>query len=117
MELKLSDICSNHVGTLHCPACGFFYLHHIKVDVFSRMQEDSPTGLHVAVDGTSVAIDHGADCKDGNPSMRRDGLAVYFTCEGCEAVSVLTLVQHKGNTILDIKVAYRMSVTDACVLD
>jgi hypothetical protein len=103
VELKLSDNASKHTGTLHCPACGDFYLHHARVDVFSRSGEDSPTGMHVVVDDAGVAIDHGTSYEDGNPSMRRDGLAIYLTCENCPAVSVLTLVQHKGNTILDIK--------------
>jgi hypothetical protein len=73
------------------------------------MKEDSPTGMHVIVDGAGVAVDHGVGCNDGNPSRRRDGLAIYLTCEGCDAVSVLTLVQHKGISMLDIEVAYRKS--------
>jgi len=34
----------------------------------------------------------------GNPSRRRDGLAIEFSCENCPAILELTIKQHKGET-------------------
>ncbi len=37
-----------------------------------------------------------------NPSKRRDGVAIGFTCEQCPAVFWVTLAQHKGATLLEV---------------
>ena len=37
----------------------------------------------------------------GNPSARRDGLAIRFWCESCDARPVLTIAQHKGSTLVE----------------
>jgi hypothetical protein len=36
-----------------------------------------------------------------NPSERRQGLAIAFSCEDCDAKLELTIAQHKGNTIVE----------------
>lgn len=80
---------------LLCPNCGFGYLHHEKVDVYER-GEDATDGLHVAIRG-SAKVDRNMK---GNPSSRRDGLRIHFSCEGCSVVSFMTIAQHKGQTYL-----------------
>lgn len=82
---------------LLCPNCGFNYLHHEKVDVFER-SEDAESGLHVSVSGVKAETN---TALSGNPSARRDGLTVTFSCEGCDAKPVLTIAQHKGQTFVN----------------
>ena len=77
--------------------CGGDYLHHEQVEVFERA-EDAQHGLHVLISGTSMAV--GTDVARGNPSPRRHGLTIKFTCEMCDRVSVLSIVQHKGQTFI-----------------
>ena len=79
-----------HEGSLLCPNCGFDYISHGKVEVFNR-NEDAATGNHTTVNGMKTSKDQ---CLDGNPSTRRHGLLVYFKCEGCFQVSVLSIAQH-----------------------
>ncbi|WP_141689680.1 hypothetical protein [Aeromonas sp. EERV15] len=83
---------------LLCPGCGGNYLHHRKVEVFSR-EEDAATGLKVTVEHLSMSTD---TTLEGNPSRRRDGLKVYFDCEFCDAKPVLRLYQHKGFSYLEM---------------
>ena len=86
----------NDPDVLLCPHCDFTYLHQGRVDVFER-QEDATDGLHVSTDGRQVQVDN--DLAD-NPSRRRHGLRIYFSCEGCCAGPVLNIFQHKGQTFL-----------------
>jgi hypothetical protein len=76
---------------LKCPRCGTDegYLHHGGVTVYSR-EEDGPV--------TVTTINGGAAGE--NPSARRDGIAIRFTCELCPAELELTIAQHKGHTHL-----------------
>ncbi len=98
MKLEFESYEEGFGGQLKCPSCGFNYLHHDKVEVFER-SEDAEHGLHVVVENGSVKTD--TDLQ-GNPSSRRHGLAIHFWCEGCDEKPVLTLIQHKGNTYVDI---------------
>ncbi|AYV11544.1 MULTISPECIES: hypothetical protein [Shewanella] len=82
---------------LLCPNCGFNYLHHEHVEIFER-GEDQRQGVHVTVADGKATFDTSLD---GNPSSRRHGLLVRFWCEGCKAKPVLTISQHKGNTVVD----------------
>jgi hypothetical protein len=82
---------------LACPGCEGPWLHQGRTEVFERPHEDAETGLHVTVDGQQAQVT--TELRD-NPSSRRDGLRVYFSCEWCCAVPVLNLVQHKGQTFL-----------------
>jgi len=83
--------------TLACPACEAELLHQGRVEVFVRQCEDAETGLYVAVDGLHAQI---ATTLEDNPSLRRQGLRIFFLCENCCAVPALTIVQHKGQTLL-----------------
>lgn len=78
---------------LECPACKGNYLHHHRVEIFDR-REDQPDGLHVVVT-TDVRVDTDIT---GNPSKRRHALKVFFECEQCDAKPVLIVSQHKGQT-------------------
>ena len=71
-------------------------MHHSVVDVFER-GEDEPEHTKVHVDGNNVIISRG---KNGNPSLRRDGLSIFFWCETCENHPKLNIYQHKGSTYI-----------------
>lgn len=85
---------------LSCPTCGYEYLSHENVTVFSREQEDAGKGVRVSVSGVRVAID---TALTGNPSLRRDGISILFRCENCPALALLTIAQHKGQTRLEFR--------------
>lgn len=90
-----------------CPNCGSPTLHQETVEVFFR-QEDADDGIAVAVQGKAV-WSHDPDLipvavstsQAGNPSPRRDGVAIRFWCEACPATPVLNIIQHKGDTMVE----------------
>lgn len=82
---------------LLCPNCNGNFLHHDRVEVFER-GEDQEVGVHVVVEDGKAVIDQNLI---DNPSGRRHGLSIQFRCEGCSAKLVLTVAQHKGNTFVD----------------
>lgn len=84
---------------LLCPSCGFNYLHHEQVEIFER-EEDQEHCIHVSVAEGKATID---TSPAGNPSSRRHGLRIHFSCEGCSARPILTIAQHKGNTLVDFE--------------
>jgi hypothetical protein len=78
---------------LNCPKCGFDHTHLESVEYFGR-HEDAERGTHAKMDFDGCQVD---ECLDGNPSPRRDGLILYFSCEdGCEFA--IDIFQHKGGT-------------------
>ena len=86
-------------GVLLCPHCGGDYLRHQQIDVFNRAREDSADGLAITIRG--CAEQTSTDAQEGNPSHRRDGMRIMFLCEGCDQMSHLTIVQHKGQTFME----------------
>lgn len=98
MKLKLDNYEEDLGSELCCANCGGNYLHHNRVEVF-ECSEDAKQGVHVVVEDGKATFDTSLA---GNPSSRRNGLAIHFSCENCEATTVLTIAQHKGNTFVDI---------------
>lgn len=84
-------------ATLVCPCCGGANLHHHRVEVFSRKEEDSPDGVRTLVLDGVTTIDQEVK---RNPSRRRDALRIGFWCETCDAKPQIDVVQHKGATHL-----------------
>ncbi len=99
MELTFEQYVEGAGSLLECPSCGGNYLHHKKVEIFER-KEDEVEGLHVSIESGKVLTDMDLN---GNPSSRRHGLSIHFRCENCSATPILTIAQHKGNTWVDIK--------------
>lgn len=66
-----------------CPGCGLDYLHHEQVEIFPRPREDAEryVGFEVSREGLRTIP------PDANPSSRRDGLRIWFSCEGCDLLS------------------------------
>ena len=97
---KLSDMVSSFgENTLHCPACDGFYLRQGRTEVFNR-SEDEGEGTHVTIEGDKVQTDRNLT---GNPSGRRHGLTINFTCENCPADVQMHIYQHKGNTFVGME--------------
>ena len=87
-------------NALACPCCQHPYLHHGAVTVYDRDQEDAEIVVVTVVDGGVTRVKLLPSAHSGNPSRRRDGLAIRFLCEDCQTISELTCEQHKGRTFL-----------------
>jgi len=99
-HLSLVDMGS--AADLHCPRCNADLLHHFRVTVFYRSEDDDSV-VRTRVTGSTVAVDVAESRDAGNPSARRDGMAIEFYCEGCgggkpDDLIELTIAQHKGST-------------------
>ncbi len=85
---------------LLCPRCNGMNMHHTKVEVFER-DEDNETVIRTNVGryGTHVSIENNNE----NPSIRRQGIRIWFMCEECDDSNpkgvTLIMAQHKGATI------------------
>ena len=97
MEPKFNAPQGGYDAELLCPSCGGNFLHHERVEVFERA-EDQKEGLHISISEGAIAIDTNIK---GNPSIRRQGLSIYFRCEECSATSIFKVQQHKGSTFVD----------------
>lgn len=77
--------------------CGSEELHQREVSVFWRDGEDSQTGKNIrsTLRATESFLTQGE-----NPSPRRDGLLVKFSCEQCDSEPELAIYQHKGRTCM-----------------
>ena len=73
-------------------------LHQKSVEIFDR-EEDEETGLHVVAErDKQLLVD---EDMSNNPSSRRQGLKINFSCECCEGkVHTLNIAQHKGTTFV-----------------
>lgn len=99
-------------GMLACPRCDSLNLHHERVEVFDR-REDQTSGTHVTVNGMDALHCRGCNPNPAtpgvmmdatmtdNPSSRRSGLIVGMWCEQCHERSLLLIHQHKGSTYLE----------------
>jgi hypothetical protein len=83
----------------HCPNAIESYLHHGKVTVYAR-HEDAPRVTKIEVNNGVAHTNETDDNGSGNPSFRRDGVAICFECELCGRTSELTIAQHKGQSLL-----------------
>lgn len=100
MRFPPRDKIDNTNWALECPRCDGAYLHQEAVTVYDR-REDAPQTIETTVvrgDGTVVRTVPSE--RSSNPSDRRHGSAIRFSCEGCSAEPELTIEQHKGNTYL-----------------
>lgn len=89
-----------HDAELLCPRCGESNLHHHTITVFDR-NEDAAEVLRTTVAYKKTTSEVVADKGSGNPSNRRDGLTISFSCEHCEeSTFLLSVYQHKGSTYM-----------------
>lgn len=100
-------------GVLKCRVCGGDYTHQETVEVFIREDDlHQAPGFKTTVKNYTTTV-----CKDSmktNPSYRRQGIRIYFTCEGCgngppysddvddtAPYYELLIYQHKGQTFFE----------------
>ena len=99
MQPKFNPPQGGYNAELLCPSCGGNFLNQERVEVFG-LAEDDKHGVHISVENGKAVFDIGLE---GNPSARRHGMVIHFSCEGCSAKPVFTIAQHKGNTHIDFK--------------
>jgi hypothetical protein len=92
------------VTELLCPRCGSERLHHEVVTVFDR-EENAGTCIRTHVRRGAVSMESVPSAGSGNPSKRRSGVAIWFSCEGCGSQDnfdalELTIAQQKGSTAI-----------------
>jgi hypothetical protein len=98
MSFLNSDILSNE-GALKCSNCKEENT-HVKGVYWFRRGEDSgscDTGF-LTLSGHQDSV---KTSNEFNPSARRDGLRVIYSCEHCSTLSSLNIAQHKGSTYIN----------------
>ncbi len=100
---------SDYASDLICPRCGGTHLIHTGVTIYDR-KEDEDEVTKIEVRNVLISKTKVSNSVSGNPSGRRDGLAIQFYCEECSPdrandVIELTIAQHKGST----EMAWRFS--------
>ncbi len=92
--------------TMQCPNCRSSFTHQEYVEVFFREAEDAG-GIHTTAKQDGTFIDRNME---NNPSWRRDGLRIHFSCESCHCneddkdnppYHYLDIYQHKGKTFFE----------------
>jgi predicted RNA-binding Zn-ribbon protein involved in translation (DUF1610 family) len=112
-EEHASDPSHIQSNALLCPRCGEAYLHHSTVSVFERGEDDDEVLLTRVNYGSGAQTSVVSNSPD-NPSSRRNGVVISFSCENCGPEFFdagdpgtwktpgmeLCLAQHKGMTFL-----------------
>ena len=107
----LKSVTVDDLNELLCPSCGGEYLHHYRIEVSDRGEDDDSVLFTSITTGTvpvgekppqfPVSVGPKSNPDSRNPSARRQGLRVIFWCEGCAADLQLMISQHKGNTFVE----------------
>lgn len=82
-----------------CAHCGCPNTHQQSAESWFR-KEDAAECSHVRASWTGAQVD---TKNDGNPSARRQGITIRLTCEWCDGVTALDIVQHKGDTLISTR--------------
>jgi DNA-directed RNA polymerase subunit M/transcription elongation factor TFIIS len=103
MNIEMYDDMNSDSDALVCPRCGYNYMHHENIIVYNRSEDEKETTV-TTIEGMDVVTKKVPSAEANNPSTRRHGLTITFTCEGCEEKYKdefeLHLAQHKGNTYI-----------------
>jgi hypothetical protein len=93
------------MNPFHCPYCQSEFIHHEHIEIFNRRREDADEGMHISIYNQSLAVVvvFADTSMERNPSRRRDGIRITFWCENCPAHPVMTIIQHKGQTLISIE--------------
>ena len=99
-----------------CPKCGGEYLHQTNTTIYERSEDDDWTTV-MKQDGHEMVVTKFPSADTHNPSYRRHGLVIDFTCENCHNVGIdgkgrelpprssepfhLAIFQHKGVTYIE----------------
>ena len=76
-----------YLGSLfRCPACACEFTHTGIVEVYNRNTEDELSIRHVVLHLSTKTT---MDTHKENPSRRRQGMRIYFTCESCHSLNFI----------------------------
>lgn len=96
--IKITDDCGD--GTLHCPGCGGYNLHHEKVTHFN-------CGIRTVVDDNKATTVDTYKVEEEKHGYRGNAIRILFSCEMCTGVHPkeddmysLLIAQHKGTTYM-----------------
>jgi hypothetical protein len=94
-------------GRLACPKCGDIYIHQGNITIFERREDDNYVTV-ITQNDAEVTTARFLNADTCNPSSRRHGMLIEFTCEHCHASPPefrqpfrLAIYQHKGNTFVE----------------
>ena len=89
---------------VNCASCGEPNTHQVGFIWFQRA-EDAVQGSAVFItsSGQHRSIPYNDGPNSPNPSSRRHGSIVVFSCEHCDALTGIHFAQHKGITIIATK--------------
>ena len=78
------DLVEHHQGSigLCCPQCGGDRLHHGRVTVFHRIEDDEMI-TQTVVTGPTATVEAIPNSQTTNPGSRRDSIEIEFQCELC----------------------------------
>ena len=84
--------------SLNCEHCGGSNLHQEQVEIYrGESPEDSPILQRTVCDRLgNVHTDKVPRVNSRNPSPRRDGVRMVFSCEQCGGFTNLLIAQRKG---------------------
>ena len=100
---QVSMYSAGEVSILRCPRCNSDYMHQEETTIFC-CGEDCENVLRIHEAEGKVEVETVPNRGSGNPSSRRQGLAIRMRCEACSIEDdpddriELTIAQHKGNT-------------------
>jgi hypothetical protein len=106
--VDLGDHHQRAIISLCCPQCGGERLHHGRVTVFHRIEDDEMI-TQAVVTGPKATVEAIPNSRT-NPSSRCDGIEIEFRCEVCHWESnpdfanqrmFLRIAQHKRKTLLE----------------
>ena len=84
---------------LQCPHCEHDHIHQVETQLYCR--DDSEDAVLVLVNMYDGMISQAKAPPGSNPSTRRHGMRLIFSCEGCDEYPQLVMHQHKGDTVLE----------------
>jgi hypothetical protein len=115
--VDLGEHCQGAIS-LCCPQCGGDRLHHGRVTVFHRIEDDEMI-TQTVVTGPSATVETVPNSRTTNPSSRRDGIEIDFQCELCHWEKnsdpanqrmFLRIAQHTGKILLEWRFEGRETV-------
>jgi len=110
----------HHQGaiSLCCPQCGSDRLHHGRVTVFHRIEDDEMV-TQTVVTGPTAIVEAIPNLRTTNPSSRHDSIEIEFQCELCHKEKnsdsanermFLRIARHKGKTLLEWRFENREAI-------
>ena len=106
--VDLGEHCQGAIS-LCCPQCRGDRLHHGRVTVFHRIEDDEMI-TQTVVTGPTATVEAVPSSQTTNPNSRRDGIEIEFQCELCHREKKLDLAnqrmflriaRHQGKTLLE----------------